>query len=182
MTLTADTILRFQTSLVETLSRGGSMQDLLDIAHEQFHRPMFIKGDGNMVYAITQCYDGTVHPNWTSFIKNLQTRSVDFDSVRTVSEDPEFRQTFSRHESCILRSPLYGGMVLHANVRLNARRVCEVIALEYDRPFQAQDTELMDIFIQYIQLHVFMNRDIYLSGADVSTVFRAMLEHRSVSP
>lgn len=182
MELTIDTIIRFQSSLIDVLSRGGSMQDLLDIAHKEFQRPMFIKGDGNMIYAITQNYDENVHPNWARFLKNLKTHSVDFDSVRTVSEDPEFRQAFSKPRSCILRSPVYDGMVMHANVWLNSKRVCEVISLENNKPFQSNETKLMDIFVKYIQLHISINQDMYLSGADVSSVFQSMLDHHSVSP
>ena len=182
MELTTDIILRFQSSLIDALSHGASIQNLLDIAHEEFHRPMFIKGDGNMIYAITQNYEKNVHPNWSSFLQNMQTRSVDFDSVRTVSEDPEFRQAFTQRKSCILRSPVSGGMIIHANVWLDSRRVCEVIALENEDPFQSTDTDLMDIFVQYIQLHVSINRDMYLSGTDIAAVFLSMLEHHSVSP
>jgi len=182
MKLSADRILRFQNALIEALSGSASLQDLLMIAHEEFRRPMFIKGDGSTIYAITDNYDSDVHPNWPVFIRNMKSKEVDFDSVRTVSEDPEFSQVFSRKEAGILRSPYYGGMILHANVRLNNIRLCEIIALENGKPFYADDIELMNIFSRYVQLHVSIHRDRYMANADLSAAFIELLNDQSVAP
>ena len=182
MKLSAEKILEFQHSLVNVLYEQGSLQDLLNIAHAQFLRPMFIKGDGSMIYAITENYSPDVHPNWITFLKNLESRSPEFESVRTVSEDPEFRQAFSQKKAAILYSPSYKGMVLHANVWLNNTRICEIVALEHNRPFSEADSELMDLFVQYVELHVSINRDRYQSSADLAKTLIALLENQSVSP
>ena len=182
MKLSSDRLLRFQSSLVQVMSDAGSLQDLLDIAHKEFQRPMFIKGDGSSIYAITDNYDDNVHPNWPQFIRNMKTNSVDADSVRTVSEDPEFNQAFSQTHANVLRSPYYGGMVLHANVWLHKIRVCEVVVLENGKPFLTADTELMDVFVEYVQLHVSLYRNRYMANRDLSLVFIDLLEEKSVSP
>ena len=150
MNLSAEKISEFQAELVACISGSGSIQDLLDIAQKEFSRPMFIKGDGSLVYAISKNYSTDVHPGWSSFLKNLDSASAEYESVRTVSEDPQFSRAFSQKGSVILKSPAYNGMVLHSNVWLNQKRICEIIVLENDIPFQPSDKELMDIFSRFI--------------------------------
>ena len=182
MDIRSDRLKTFQNRLLACMSSNGSIQDLLDIAHEVFLRPMFIKGDGNMIYAITRSYSNDVHPSWSSFIRNVDTKAVEFESVRTVSEDPEFVQAFSQKECTVLRSPFYGGMVLHANVWLEEKRVCEVVVLENGSPFSEEEKELMDMFSGFLGLHVSINKERYLAGSDPITTFTSLLDHRPIAP
>ena len=182
MDIKADRSKKFQNRLLTCMSANGSIQDLLDIAHDIFQRPMFIKGDGNMIYAITSSYSNDVHPSWSSFIQNVNTRAVEFESVRTVSEDPEFSRAFSQKECAVLRSPFYGGMVLHANVWLDEKRVCEIIALENGVPFSEDEKELMDMFASFLGLHVSINKEHFLAGTDPITTFTSLLNQRPVAP
>ena len=182
MNLSGEKISEFQAELVTCISGSGSIQDLLDIAQKEFNRPMFIKGDGSLVYAISRNYSTDVHPGWSSFLKNLDSESAEYESVRTVSEDPQFSRAFSQKGSVILKSPAYGGMVLHSNVWLNQKRICEIIVLENDIPFTPADIELMDIFSRFIELHVSINRSRYIFGSDLITTFTALLENKPFSP
>lgn len=179
---TADRRKSFQNRLLACMSASGSIQDLLDIAHDVFKRPMFIKGDGSVIYAITRSYSNDVHPSWSSFIRNVDTKAAEFDSVRTVSEDPEFSRAFSQKECAVLRSPFYGGMVLHANVWLEEKRVCEVVVLENGVPFTEEEKDLMDMFSGFLGLHVAMNKERYLAGTDPITTFTSLLDRRPVAP
>ena len=182
MDIRTDRLKMFQNRLLSCMSSNGSIQDLLDIAHDLFQRPMFIKGDGNMIYAITRSYSNDVHPSWSSFIRNVDAPAVEFESVRTVSEDPEFVRAFSEKECTILRSPFYGGMVLHANVWLEEKRVCEVVVLENGSRFSEEDKELMNMFSGFLGLHVSINKERYLAGSDPIATFTSLLNHRSVAP
>ena len=85
-------------------------------------------------------------------------------------------------ESSLLRSPAYGGMVLHANVWYSEKRVCEIIVLENGRPFSDPDVEIMDIFAGFVQIHISINKSRYLSGFDIVDTFSALLENRAVTP
>jgi len=182
MELSAEKILDFNRKLTDCITRSGSIQDILEIAHEEFKRPMFIKGDGSTIYAITKNYSSSVHPAWDSFIRNLDRMSAEFESVRIVSEDPDFSRAFAQKESAILKSPAYNGMVLHSNVWLNEKRVCEIIVLENSIPFSCSDMELMDIFTGFVELHVSINRSRYISGSDLVATFTSLLDNKSVAP
>ena len=182
MKLSANKILDIQKNLLECLSSSGSLQDLLEIVHQEFKRPMFIKGDGSIIYAISKGYSSTVHPNWTAFEKSLENHTADFESVRSVSVDPEFSRAFTRREPSVLRSPFYGGMVLHTNIWFQNHRILEVVVLENKKPFIQSDMELMQIFAQYVELHVSLNKERYITGSDLSATFTALLDNKSVAP
>ena len=153
------------------LSRGGSLQELLDIAHEVFGRPMFIKGDSSWVFAITRGYDASVHPGWAEFEESLATQTANFEAVRAVSLDPEFRTVFSRRYPSLIKSPNYGGMVLHSNIWLDDHRVCEIVALENGEPFRRSDSHLMHVFARMVETHVKNNKSRYLSTSTLSAFF-----------
>ena len=182
MRLSVNKLLSFQEKLIKSLKDRGSLQDLLDIAHEEFMRPMFIKGDGSLIYAITRNYSSDVHPSWAAFERSLDTHTADFEAVRSVSVDPEFSQTFARKEPVLLKSPFYGGMVLHSNIWLNNHRILETVVLENKKPFSQGDVELMGIFTQYVELHVSLNEARYVQSTDMPAVLESLLEGRSVSP
>jgi len=166
----------WEKRLLLCLSRNGSLQELLDIAHEVFRRPMFIKGDSSWVFAITRGYDVSVHPGWAEFEESLATQTASFDAVRAVSLDPEFRTTFSQRYPSLIKSPNYGGMVLHANIWLEDHRVCEIVALENNVPFRRSDSHLMQVFARMVETHVANNRTRYFATSTLSAFFVELLE------
>ena len=82
----------WERDMLMVLVDGGSLQDLLDVAHRVFKQPMFIKGDSSWVFAITPGYDHSVHPDWANLERSAVNRTADFESVTTVSLDPEFQK------------------------------------------------------------------------------------------
>ena len=88
MKLSSEKIIELQKKLTSCICNSGSIQDLMDIAQEEFQRPMFIKGDGSFIYAISRNYAPDVHPSSNAFLKNLDSPSAEFDSVRLVSVGP----------------------------------------------------------------------------------------------
>lgn len=172
----------WEKRLLLCLSRSGSLQELLDIAHEVFQRPMFIKGDSSWVFAITRGYDVSVHPGWAEFEESLATQTASFEAVRAVSLDPEFRTAFSRRYPSLIKSPNYGGMVLHSNIWIEDQRVCEIVALENNVPFRRSDSHLMQVFARMVETHVANNRNRYLAASTLSAFFIELLEGKKCSP
>lgn len=166
----------WEKRLLVCLSHNGSLQELLDIAHDLFRRPMFIKGDSSWVFAITRGYDESVHPGWAEFEESLATQKANFEAVRAVSLDPEFRTVFSRRYPSLIKSPNYGGMVLHANIWLEEHRVCEIVALENGIPFRRSDSHLMHVFSRMVETHVLNNRSRYFATSALSAFFIELLE------
>ena len=167
----------WEQQLLLGLLKKGSLQELLDIAHRVFRRPMFIKSDSNWAFAITGGYDGAVHPDWTRLQESVTTRRSSMDAVRVVSMDPQFNQTFQKRYPVIMESPLYGGYVLHSNVWLGERRVCEIIAIENGKPFNPGDTHLMHVFAGMVERYMAANQNLYLSSSGISALFVDLIKH-----
>ncbi len=168
----------WEKRLLTGLLMGNSLQELLEIAHSVFHRPMFIKSDSSWAFAITGGYDGTVHPDWSRLQESVHTHQSSMEAVRAVSMDPEFKNTFSQRYPAILESPFYGGPVLHANVWLGERRVCEIVAIENGMPFNPGDPHLMHLFVSIVERYMAANRNLYFSLPGMSAFFVELIENR----
>ena len=168
----------WESQLLIGLLKGASLQQLLDIAHTVFDRPMFIKSDSSWAFAITGGYDGAVHPDWTRMQESVTTRQSDMEAVRVVSMDPEFNKAFRKRYPTILNSPFYGGAVLHSNVWLGNHRVCEIIAIENGKPFNPGDAHLMQVFTSVVERYMNTNQNLYLSSSGMSALLVELLEGR----
>lgn len=173
---------QWERSLLMVLVDGGSLQDLLDVAHRVFKQPMFIKGDSSWVFAITPGYDPSVHPDWANLERSAVNRTADFESVKTVSLDPEFQKVFLQRYPAILRSPFYGGMVLRTNVWVDDQRVCEIVALEYTAHFNPGDTHLMQVFSDMVSRYISANRSLYFSFSGLTNFFTGLLDRQECNP
>lgn len=171
---------QWESRMFAGMLEGAGMQELLDIANTVFHRPMFIKNDSSWTFAITRGYPSDVHPNWAKMEKNVGKRTEDFDAVRTVSTDPEFRNVFTEKYPSISRSPSYGGMLLHANIFLSNRRVGEIIALENGVPFNKGEVHLMHVFAELLERYIKNNTEMFISVSDPATFLAALIEKRGV--
>jgi hypothetical protein len=156
-----------------------NLQDLLDIAHRVFERPMFIKSDSSWVYAITKGYGDDVHPDWARMQDNVLGQQLDFNAVEAVSLDPEYQTTFTNKYPVIRKSPFYGGDVLHANVWLNDRRICEIVIISDGKPFNPGDTHLMDFFAQIVRRAIQADTPLYIPYSGLSAFLASMLENDS---
>ena len=173
---------QWERSMLMVLVDGGSLQDLLDVAHRVFKQPMFIKGDSSWVFAITPGYDPSVHPDWANLERSAVNRTADFESVKTVSLDPEFQKVFLQRYPAILRSPFYGGMVLRTNVWVDGQRVCEIVALEYKDHFNPGDTHLMQVFSDMVSRYISANRSLYFSFSGLTNFFTGLLDRQEYNP
>lgn len=170
----------WESRMFSRMLEGASMQELLDIANTVFNRPMFIKNDSSWTFAITRGYPSDVHPAWAKMENNVGKRTADFEAVRTVSTDPEFRSVFTEKYPSISRSPSYGGMLLHANIFLSNRRVGEIIALENGVPFNKGEVHLMHVFAELIEKYIRNNTELFISVSDPATFLAALIEKRGV--
>ena len=173
---------QWERSLLLVLVDGGSLQDMLDVAHRVFKQPMFIKGDSSWVFAITPGYDPSVHPDWANLERSAVNRTADFESVTTVSLDPEFQKVFLQRDPAILHSPFYGGMVLRTNVWEGGQRVCEIVALEYSAHFNPGDTHLMQVFSDMVSRYISANRSLYFSFSGLTNFFTGLLDRQECNP
>ena len=173
---------QWERSLLMTLVDGGSLQDMLNIAHDVFRQPMFIKGDSSWVFAITPGYPPSIHPDWANLERSAVNRTADFESVKTVSLDPEFQKVFLQRYPAIVKSPFYGGMVLRTNVWVDEQRVCEIVALELDASFNPGDTHLMQVFSDMVTRYISANRNLYFSFSGLTNFFTGLLERQDCSP
>ncbi len=173
---------QWECDMLTVLVDGGGLQDLLDVANRVFKQPMFIKGDSSWVFAITGGYDASIHPDWANLERSAVNRSADFESVTTVSLDPEFQKVFLQHSPVLLHSPLYGGNVLRTNVWLDGQRVCEIVALEHKDRFNPGDLHLMQIFSDIVSRYINANRALYFSFTNLTTFFTNLLDQQECNP
>ena len=173
---------QWERDMLMVLVDGGSLQDLLEVAHRVFKQPMFIKGDSSWVFAITSGYDPSVHPDWANLERSAVNRTADFESVFTVSLDPEFQKVFLQHAPVLLPSPLYGGRVLRTNVWLDGQRVCEIVALEHNARLNPGDLHLMEIFSDMVSRFIAANRSLYFSFTELTSFFTGLLERQECNP
>ena len=97
---------------------------------------MFIKSDSSWVFAITGGYDISVHPDWARLENSVANKRSGLQCCESCQPGSGVPGHLLQHYPSILKSPFYQGNVLHANVWLEDRRVCEIVAVENDRPFQ----------------------------------------------
>jgi len=170
----------WENLLYERMVAGASLQELLDTADIVFNRPMFIKNDSSWIFAITWGYPPDVHPYWEKMERSVGQYTPDYDTVRTVSTDPEFRNVFMEKYPSITRSPAYGAMILHANIYLEERRVAEIIALENGVPFDRGEVHLMHVFADMIERYIRSNAGILFAVSDPATFLGPIIETGSV--
>lgn len=166
---------RWERELYVILASGGSLQELLDCAHRMFSRPMFIKSSSGHIKAITYGYPCSTHPLWDRFELSARTGTVERESSVFVSSDPEYSAVFSQRKAAVVRSPLYGGMVLRVNTWQNEQWVYEVVAFANGKPFDTSDIHLMDTFLEVMNCYVKANAERYRSFSDLSEFFRELL-------
>lgn len=171
---------QWESGLYALMVEGASLQELLDAANAAFHRPMFIKNDSSWTFAITRGYPPDVHPYWAKMENGVGRRTADFDTVRTVSTDPEFRNVFMEKYPSVTRSPAYGAMILHANIFLKNRRVAEIIALENGVPFNRGEPHLMHVFAELAERYIRANTEKLISASDPAAFLSALIERRTV--
>jgi hypothetical protein len=173
---------RWENSLLCGLLDDDALQRLLEKAHEAFRRPMFIKSSGSWVYAITPGYAADVHPDWARLQDSVANRKADLDSVKAVSLDPDFQAIFTQKYPVIKKSPFYGGDVLHANVWLDGRRVCEIVTIENGRAFNPGDIHLMRHFSRVVERHIRRNKTHFLNYSGMAAMFLRMIEKNGSDP
>ena len=171
-----ETYAQWESRLYELMVGGAPLQELLDAANTVFNRPMFIKNDSAWIFAITRGYPADVHPYWAKMERSAGQYTPDYDTVRTVSTDPEFRNVFMEKYPSVTRSPAYGAMILHANLYLENRRVAEIIALENGVPFDKGEVHLMHIFAEMVEKYIRGNTGILFSVSDPATFLGALIE------
>lgn len=173
---------QWERDMLMVLVDGGGLQDLLDVAHQVFQQPMFIKGDSSWVFAITGGYDPSIHPDWANLERSAVNRTADFESVSAVSLDPEFQKVFLQRTPVLLESPLYGGNVLRTNVWIDKQRVCEIVALEHKYHFNPGDIHLMQFFSDIVARYISANRSLYFTFSGLTNFFTGLLEQQECSP
>jgi|GEM_PF-2508232 len=169
----------WEKDLLLCMLDSTNLQSLLDIAHRVFKRPMFIKSDSSMVYAITKEYDDSVHPDWARMRDNTLGLQADFNAVKEVSLDSRYQATFEETYPCIRQSPFYRGEVLHANVWLKGHRICEIVTISHEQPFNPGDTHLMNFFVQIVGRVIQANFPLYQPHSGVATFFIGILKTES---
>lgn len=166
----------WEQMLYDALVADSSLQDFTDIAHLEFKRPMFIKGDSSWVYAITAGYPPDIHPFWALLEDSKSHKSPDYRLIKLVSTDEKFRDIFSQKRPTVMHSPLYKAPVLDANLWLEKKRVCEVTMLEYGNPFSESDIYLMEFFCEFLDKYIQKHREIFLHYQGLSNLLAGMLQ------
>ncbi len=166
----------WENKLLSALIEKKNLNELLELGHIVFQRPMFIKGNSSWAYAITPGYDSSVHPDWEKLKKSIANRTPDFDAVKIVSLDPDFQDAFTKKYPIIIKSPFYRSYVLRSNVWIEDQMVCEIIVLENDKPFNEGDTHLLNQFTKIITTY-FENQNIKsITSSDFAFIFTEMIE------
>ncbi|MDY2985699.1 MAG: helix-turn-helix domain-containing protein [Synergistes jonesii] len=167
---------KWERRLLYALVGQNSLHDILEIGHDVFQRPMFIKSAGSLIYAITDKYDESVHVYWKRFMEIASSRTFDSDSVMGVSMNQEFQVAFLRTYPGLLKSPVYKGVVLHTNIWAGEKRVGEIIVLENGKKFNNGDPHIMHFFQKIITKYMLQNKEIYLSSSKEKHCFMDILD------
>ena len=166
----------WEKKLYSNLIDDLPLQSLLETAHTMFERPMFISGDSSWVYAITFGYDSVTHPYWNELTQSYNKKIADFNPIKTVSLDPEFQSIFKEKDPIIRHSPLYNAPILYSNIWVEGKRICEVVILEYDKPFSESDIHILQTFCDIIQLYILKHKDSFFEYQGLSFFFANLLK------
>ncbi len=166
----------WEMNLYDNMLRGASLQELLEIANEVFERPMFIKNDSTRTFAVTKGYSGNVHPHWKKIENSMEEDLLDYDLVKTLSDDPEFKEVFHEKYPSLRWSPSYKNVVLHSNVFLKGRRVAEIVVLENKKPFNRADVHILNTFSSLVEAYVNNNPGLFQTGSDAAVFLNEFIE------
>lgn len=171
----------WERGLLSCMAVRVSLQQLLEIAHAVFQRPMFIKNNGSQVLAITKNYTNDVHPDWENLILSLDNCSFDLHAVQTVSTDSQFSLVYLHRYPIVMKSPFYGGNVLRSNIWVENQRICEVVVLENGQPFHPGDAHIMSAFVSLVGQFIASSQVEHISTG-LSEFFRTFLEKKALPP
>ncbi|MCD8151825.1 MAG: helix-turn-helix domain-containing protein [Clostridiales bacterium] len=171
---------RWENKLLRTLVEQRPLQDILDIAHDVFERPMFIKSNSNYALAISRGYGAQTHPDWIRLEESVSTKQSDMDAIKTLTMDNDFRKAFQDVSPTIRYSPLYKSNVLHANVWLESERICEIVVLENNVPFNPGEPYLLEELVHVTANYVSANRILYNSQDGVPSMILDMVKGKTI--
>lgn len=172
----------WERSLYDILADDLPLQNLLEVAHSVFKRPMFIKGDSSWVYAITFGYDTETHPYWAQLERSYHKKFADFDPIKIVSTDPEFQSIFKNRIPTIQQSPLYKGPVLETNIWIDEKRICEILVLEHGKPFSQSDIHVLQTFCAIVEKYILKHKDTFFEYQGLSFFFMNLLSGNEYTP
>lgn len=166
----------WERDMYMTLAQGGTLQQILDIAHPVFARPIFIKSSSGRIKAISFGYPKSVHPLWEKFEESARTDTLEAESTEFVSSDPEYSAVFSQRHPVVVKSPLYGGMVLRSNIWQGDQWVYEIVTFANGKPFNTSDIHFMSVLSAVVDCYAQANKDSIQSFSSVAGFFSRLLK------
>lgn len=161
----------WEASLQQKITAEASLQDLLDLAHLVFERPMHICNTRGWVYAITDSYGEYVHPHWKKYLSNDTSYELNGD----ISAEMKNRPVPGKISPAISYSQAYGGMVLWADILIEGNRIGTVMAYENNHPFTKKDIHLMQVFQKAVIAFCLANPNLLRSRSALAEYFQDML-------
>lgn len=164
----------WETALYQKITSDTSLQELLELNADIFHRPMSICNAKGWDYAMLGGDEPYIHPASETLLSDI--------TMSGVAETD--RQTFlSSHNGAqpvVAFSPSHQGNVLIANIWLDGDKYGAILAYENGIPFTLADIQLMEVFQTVITVYATINKGVLRSRSVLSEYLIDMLERRSL--
>lgn len=164
----------WESSLFQKITGSTSLQELLEMTHGIFNRPMSICNSRGWDYAMTNGDAPYIHP--------LQEELLYSESESEDSAPVTDRQTFLKNLNDIHPVVIYSAAhrcnVLFANIWLDGERAGAIVTYENEQPFTVADHQIMTVFQNIITIYATINKGILRSRSALSEYLIDLLDNK----
>ena len=149
----------WENSLLRSVFEGVSLQELLDIAHLAFMRPMLIQNSQYEIVAITDSY-GPINTIWEKYLNEGRGGGKPFHLWFSRDRFNARSDRAALTEPSIQTSQTNHGKFNLANLFLQGVRVGHITMYEQTRPFYPGDLQLMRSFREIVSFYISSDRSV----------------------
>lgn len=143
-------------SLIQTLSKGGSLQQIVDEAFRLLHNPISVFDMGFKLIAAGM-EASLLDPQSQ---KVMQQRYLAPEDMKAINYDHIHQRVLKSTEPILVRNPYYKGDRIISRLSLGSKNVGHVVMTDHMRPFNDEDYQAMsivrDIICQKLQQDEFI--------------------------
>ena len=162
----------WESSLFQKITGPTSLQELLEMTHCIFNRPMSICNSRGWDYAMTNGDSPYIHPLQEEFLREPS------DETATGADRQTFLKNLNDISPVIIYSAAHKCNVLFANIWLDGERAGAIVAYENEFPFSIADHQIMTVFQNIITIYATINKGILRSRSALSEYLIDVLDHK----
>ena len=164
----------WESSLLQKITGNTSLQELLELTHSIFNRPMSICNSRGWDYAMTNGEAPYIHPLREEF----QYDSEPLNSHHTSADRQTFLKNLNDVEPVVIYSAAHKCNVLFANIWLDGKRAGAIVAYETELPFSICDNQIMTVFQNIITIYATINKGVLRSRSALSEYLIDILDNK----